>query len=61
MLWKLIRIEVFKCPSQRNLICAAVGSGFQLVLMVLSKPSIILKSLGFNTIYSRSPRNVLSA
>lgn len=28
MLWKLIRVEVFKCPSQRHLLSASVGSGF---------------------------------
>lgn len=33
--WKLIRIEAFKCPDQRNLLCAAVGSGVQLILVIL--------------------------
>eukprot|EP01016_Furgasonia_blochmanni_P033307 TRINITY_DN3472_c0_g3_i3.p1 TRINITY_DN3472_c0_g3~~TRINITY_DN3472_c0_g3_i3.p1 ORF type:complete len:590 (-),score=141.94 TRINITY_DN3472_c0_g3_i3:201-1970(-) len=32
--WKLIRIEVFQLPNQRNLLCAAVGSGAQIVLLV---------------------------
>jgi len=31
----MIRIEVFKCPAQRNLICAAVGSGAQLILILV--------------------------
>jgi len=33
--WKLIRIEAFKCPPQRNVLCAAVGSGFQLILILV--------------------------
>lgn len=33
--WKTIRNEVFRSPDQKNLLCAAVGSGLQLILMVL--------------------------
>eukprot|EP01017_Pseudomicrothorax_dubius_P035365 TRINITY_DN4941_c0_g1_i1.p1 TRINITY_DN4941_c0_g1~~TRINITY_DN4941_c0_g1_i1.p1 ORF type:complete len:604 (+),score=140.88 TRINITY_DN4941_c0_g1_i1:65-1876(+) len=31
--WKMIRIEVFQIPLQRSLLCAAVGSGSQLLLL----------------------------
>ncbi len=33
--WKVIRVEVFRCPSHRYTLCAFVGSGTQLVLMVI--------------------------
>ena len=32
--WKMIRIEIFKCPKFHNLLCAAVGNGFQLAIIV---------------------------
>ena len=41
--WKMIRIEVFKCPPQRNLLCASIGSGIQLIL-------IVIKSLVYSNI-----------
>jgi hypothetical protein len=67
MLWKLIRIEVFKCPNHRNLICAAVGGGFQLVLMVSPIPVkfkhqvLILFILGVLGMYYQHKGSILTA
>jgi len=54
--WKVIRVEVFRCPSHRYTLCAFVGSGTQLVLMVL-----ILFLLGVVGMYYEHRGSIITA
>jgi hypothetical protein len=51
--WKLIRLEVFQIPLQRNLLCAAVGSGMQLLMLIF-----ILIALGCIGLYAGNQGSV---
>jgi len=54
--WKSIRVEVFRCPSHRYTLCAFVGSGTQLVLMIL-----LLFLLGVIGMYYQHQGSIITA
>jgi hypothetical protein len=54
--WKTIRVEVFKCPPSREVISSAVGSGIQLVLIM-----VVLFFLGAFGVYYKSRGSLATA